>query len=145
MRKPRLISRAVEDAAVQKRQEIRCSLSSSAHNVPRQKTELDRVYELIDCACCNGWRFTDSDGRSWIRREDIQYEGNSIYVVRFRCSVEAMQNTQLFLKVAETVCKELKSEVRFFSKKNEGKITEDISLPYEECAWIITLGELSAS
>lgn len=143
-RKPRLISRAAEEAIAKKRTEAKCQPPSLVlvPSVPRQKTEIERIYDLIDDACSDCWRFTDDEGRPWIDKDDVENKGGGIYLVRFRCPIEAMQTRTAFDKVVEKVCRELRSEIRYFCKVREERYTEGIRLFYEDCAWVINVGEL---
>lgn len=142
-RKPRLISKAVEVAAERKRADVQYPPPSSIPlPAPQPKTELDRIYDLIDeaCAYCN--RFTDEDGRPWIGKEDIEDQGYGIYCIRFRCSVDAMRSRASFDAVAEEVCGKLNAKVRYVCKVKEEKYSKDIKLFYEDCVWVVKVGEL---
>ena len=141
-RKPRIISRTVELETVKKRTEAHHLPSSSNPYIPKEKTELEKIYDIIDNACSDCWRFTDSDGRPWIDKDDIESKGNGIYLVRFRCPIESMNTRVAFNKVVEKVCVELRSEVRYFCKTREERYTEGIRLFYEDCVWVINVGEL---
>ena len=109
------------------------------------KTHTDEVYELIERACTEDWHFTDEDGRMWIRREDVEDRGDGIFIVRFRCSLAALQNTVVLNKRVERVCAELHSEVRYICGMREKWYLGKIRQVYYECVWIISEGELAAA
>lgn len=143
-RKPRLISRAVAADTAKKRTEVRYLPPSLVPYVPKPKTALERVYDLIDDACSFCWRFADSNGRPWIGKEDIEEKGNGIYVVRFRCPLSAAYQHIAFEKIASEVCQKLRSSLRYVFKIGEEQYTKDIKLSYEEIAWVICEGEMDS-
>lgn len=111
--------------------------------VAKEKSPADKIYDLISDMCCKGYRFTDSEcGIPLIDREDVEDKGEGLYVVRFRCSVDQMRCRQQFDAVAKDVCRETKSGFHFYHKSMEEVYFNKIRLPYEECAWIIQVGEL---
>lgn len=105
--------------------------------VPRIKTEKEKVYDVIQDSCISGYRFIDQDtGTLFINLEDIEEKGKDIYVVRFRCKPHELRHSY-FGSIAEEVCAKLRSGIHFI---HEAK--QEWGLPYEECAWIIQVGEL---
>lgn len=140
-RKHRIISKAVVEDAAKKRTEVAIQPSSCVLYIPNPKTRADEIYNLIEDACrlC----FEDEDGVPWIRREDVEDKGEGIYVVRFRCPLDALLLTRISLnKVVEKVCRELKSEIRYFCGDREVQYVDGIRQRYYDCAWVICEGEL---
>ena len=139
-RSPRIISKAVGERAAKKRTEIANPPASPILFVPKPKTRIDEVYALIEEA--SNLCFTDEDGRPWIERDNIEDKGDGIYVVRFRCPQEALYTRVSLNRLVEKVCKELKSEVRYFCSLREIQYTLFVKQRFYECAWIIKEGEL---
>lgn len=141
-RKPRIISRAVVEKAVKQRTKVTISPSSLELYIPKPKTRVDEIYDLIEDAC-NPW-FTDEESIPWIGREDIEDKGDGIYVIRFRCPFEVLFYNRVPLdKVVEKVCSELKSEIRYFCKDREVQYVEGTWQRYYDCVWVIWDGELA--
>ena len=141
-RKPRIISKAVVEDAAKKRTEVAIPPSSFEPYIPNPKTRVDEIYNLIEDACrlC----FEDEDGVPWIRREDVEDKGGGIYVIRFRCPLDALLTRIPLNRVVEKVCRELKSEIRYFCGDREVQYVDGIKQRYYDCAWVICEGELLA-
>ncbi|MBO6031880.1 MAG: hypothetical protein J6Q22_10605 [Prevotella sp.] len=133
-RRPRIISRAVEDRKG-KSLPIDYILPPLA---PRpQKTDADRLYDLIHEKSVIGYRFTDNEyGIPWIERGDIEYKGDNIYVIRFRCPVDSMHDLY-FGRMAEDVCHELKSRIYLIHNTKS-----EYGIMFEDCIWVIQKDEL---
>lgn len=104
--------------------------------VPREETEKDRVFAIIYDACRWGYRFTDPYyGIPLIEKEDIEEKENGIYVIRFRCEPHYLHRIR-FGEVSEAVCKALRSGMHFVHEQKT-----EWGLPYEDCAWVLQVGE----
>ena len=102
----------------------------------REKTKRERVYDVIDKACCWGYRFTDNYyGLPFIELNDLEEKENGIYVIRFRCKPRYLHHVY-FGSMAEDVCKTLRSGMRFIHE-----FKKEWGLPYEECVWVLQIGE----
>lgn len=139
-RKPRIISKAVVEAAAKKRTEVAILPSSISPYKPKPKTRLDEVYDLIEEA--SNLCFTDEDGIPWIGKEDIEDKGGGMYVVRFRCPLVALYTRVSLNRVVDKVCETLKSEKRYFCKESEVVYFNSIHQRFYECVWVICEGEL---
>lgn len=96
------------------------------------KTEEDRLYDLIFNESVAGYRFADNEyGEPWIARGDVQKAGDGIFVIRFRCPVERMEELY-FWGMAKDVCVKLGCELNVVHETRN-----EYGLPYEECAWVI--------
>ena len=104
--------------------------------VYREKTKRERVYDVIDRACCWGYRFTDNYyGLPFIELNDLEEKENGIYVIRFRCEPRYLHHVY-FGSMAEDVCKTLRSGMHFIHE-----FKTEWGLPYEECVWVLQIGE----
>ena len=102
----------------------------------REKTKRERVYKVIEDACCRGYRFTDNYyGLPFIELKDLEEKEDGIYVIRFRCEPQYLQHVY-FGRMAEDVCKTLRSGIHFFHE-----FKTEWGLPYEECIWVLQIGE----
>lgn len=136
----RIISKSVAEAAAKKRTEVSILPSSISPYIPKPRTRLDEVYDLIEEA--SNLCFTDEDGRPWINREDIEDKGGGIYVVRFRCPLSILCTRVSLNRVVDKVCETLKSEKRYFCKEGEAVYFNSIHQRFYECVWVICEGEL---
>ena len=104
---------------------------------PVLKTRREKVFDVIYDASRRGYRFADSYyGIPFVELNDIEETGNGIYVVRFRCEPQYMR-PYYFETMAKRVCEELRSRLHF---AHAAKI--EFGMPYEECVWIIQIGEI---
>ena len=104
---------------------------------PVLKTRREKVFDVIYDASRRGYRFADSYyGIPFVELNDIEETGNGIYVVRFRCEPQYMR-PYYFETMAKRVCAELRSRLHF---AHEAKM--EFGMPYEECVWIIQIGEI---
>lgn len=102
----------------------------------KEKTKKERVYKVIEDACCRGYRFTDNFyGLPFIELKDLEEKENGIYVIRFRCEPHYLHHVY-FGRIAADVCKTLRSGLHFF---HESKT--EWGIPYEECVWVVQIGE----
>ena len=102
----------------------------------REKSKRERVYGVISDACCSGYRFTDTYyGLPFIEIKDLEEKEDGVYVIRFRCEPKYLHHVY-FGRMAEEVCTTLRSGMHFIHE-----CKEEWGLPYEECAWIIQIGE----
>lgn len=132
--KHRIISRGVESAIAKSRP---LSVPPSDYVPPPPKTEADLLYDLIYNKSVMGYRFTDDElGIPWIDRGDIEEKGGGVFVIRFRCPTDRVQDLY-FGWMAESVCKELNCSVHFIHKTKW-----EYGLPFEDCVWIIQRDEL---
>lgn len=115
--------------------------SSIPPYIPNPKTRVDEVYDLIEQA--SNLCFTDEDGRPWIGREDIEYKGENVYVVRFRCPIAVLCTGVALNRVVDKVCEKLKSDKRYFCREVEEVYFNSIHQRFYECIWVICVGELS--
>ena len=136
----KIISRAVAEAAAKKRADVVVTPSSTAPYIPKPKTRVDEIYDLIEEA--SNLCFTDENGRPWIDREDIEDKGGGIYVVRFRCPLAALYTRVSLNRVVDKVCETLKSEKRYFCKESEVVYFNSIHQRFYECVWVMCEGEL---
>ena len=96
------------------------------------KTDADKLYDLIFNESVSGYRFADNEfGEPWILRSDIESKGEGLFVIRFRCPVERM-NELYFWRMANDVCKKIGCELNVIHETRY-----EFGLPYEECAWVI--------
>lgn len=134
-RKPRIISRGVEDEAARTKPFAPPPL---LYIPPPPPTEVDKLYALIYEKSVAGYRFTDNEyGIPWIERNDIEEKGGGVFIIRFRCPIDMVHDVY-FGGMAEAVCKELNCAVHFIHKTKW-----EYGLPFEECIWIIQKDELS--
>lgn len=147
-RTPRIISRAVTAAiAKKKRGGIKHPSSDPrlAPYVPKPKTEVDKLFDLIYDRCVYGYRFTDDYyGIPWIEKSDIEDKGDGLFVIRFRCPTEKTHHV-FFGVMAEDVCNALNCSLHFIHETRWECYSEDNKLPYEECVWVIQKDELTRS
>lgn len=140
-RKPRIISRAVEELATRVVVGAAPLQDLGPRESPKPKTRAEEIYDLIDDACSYCWRFTDAEGRPWIQKEDVEDRGNGLFVVRFRCSVLAMVCTTNFERMAAEVCSRLKAKVRYAFEQREERYIGNVKTWYDECIWVIQENE----
>ena len=133
-RKPRIISRAVERGAADAKP-FSPPPPPSVSSPPL--TEVDKLYLLIHEKSVVGYRFTDDEfGIPWIEKGDIEEKGGGVYVIRFRCPPDKVQDVY-FGRMAEAVCKELNCAVHFMHKTRW-----EYGLPFEDCIWVVQKDEL---
>ena len=133
-RKPRIISRGVESAIAKSRP---LSVPPPDYVPPPPKTDADLLYDLIYNKSVIGYRFTDDEfGIPWIDRGDIEEKGGGVYVIRFRCPLDKVQDLY-FGAMAKEVCEELNCCVHFIHATKR-----EYGLPFEDCIWVIQKDEL---
>lgn len=104
----------------------------------REKTKIEKLYEVISSACVKGYHFADNYyGLPFIEPTDIEEKEENIYVIRFRCAPKYLHQVY-FGRMSEEVCKTLESKLHFFHEYKT-----EWGLPYEECVWVIQLGDAS--
>ena len=104
--------------------------------VLNEKTKRERVYKVIEDACCRGYRFTDGYyGLPFIELKDLEGKENGVYVIRFRCEPRYLHHVY-FGSMAEDVCKTLRSGMHFIHE-----FKTEWGRPYEECVWALQIGE----
>lgn len=105
----------------------------------REKTKRERVYDIIDRACCRGYRFTDDFyGIPIIELKDLEEKEDGIYVIRFRCKPQYLHHVY-FGRMAEDVCSLLRSGMHVVNETRR-----EWGIPFEECVWVIQVGEIDA-
>ena len=107
---------------------------------PKQKSKREQVYDLIYEASVRGYHFSDKVyGLPFIELSDIEEKGDGIFIIRFRCEPQYLHEVY-FGRMAKEVCASLKSGMHFI---HEFKM--EWGLPYEECVWVLQLGETSTA
>lgn len=103
--------------------------------VPPVKTEVDKLYDLIDERSCYGYRFCESEySLPWIRKEDIEDRDDGLFVIRFRCPV--FFERYGMKSVIKEVCERVGSDEHFVYKKSE-----EYGLEFIEAVWVVQKGE----
>lgn len=98
---------------------------------PKQKSNIEKLYDIIDKWSCYGYRFCGNDiSLPYIEPSDIEYKGDGVFVIRFRCPV-GMERYG-FPQMAKDVCAELKCEEHFWTK-----VEEEYGLKYVDGAWVL--------
>ena len=109
---------------------------SSLSYVRREKTKRERVYDVIYDACIYGYHFADPYyGMPLIEPNEVEEQENGIYVIRFRCEPQYLRKVY-FNRMASDVCNRLRSGLHFIHKAKR-----EWGIPYEECVWVIQIGE----
>ena len=99
-------------------------------------TATDRLFRIIYENSSRGYCFTEpSSGIPWIQHKDIEDRGDGLFVIRFRCPPNQI-NDVFFWEMANNVLKDMNSIPRFFHETKE-----ENGIPYEECVWVIQEGD----
>lgn len=107
--------------------------------IPPIKTEVDKLYDLIDERSCYGYRFCENEySLPWIRKEDIEDRGDGLFVIRFRCPV--FFERYGMKQVIREVCEKVGSDEHFIYKKSK-----EYGLEFIEAVWVLQQGEHHAS
>lgn len=102
----------------------------------KEKSEKEKIYDIIYRACTHGYHFADQYyGIPFIEQNDLTEEGDGLYVIRFRCEPQYMHQVY-FGRMCEEVCRAVRSEIRYIHERKR-----EWGIPYEECAWILKVGE----
>ena len=99
----------------------------------KDETPVDRLFKVIEEESCGkGYVFADNEfGMSYIRKEDIEDNGDGVFVIKFRFP-SGMRSMVGVTTMADAVCKRLGAERHLFvSEKNE------YGIPYCEGVWVI--------
>ena len=104
--------------------------------VPKEKTEKEKLFELIDYKSLLQYRFIHEDDEPYIRIEDLQELEDHIYVIRFRSDPKFFVYP-VFDHLAREVCDEVRSPLLYVHETKR-----EFGVFFEECAWVIKIGEL---
>lgn len=135
VRKPKIISREVARRAGMERP---FTSLLPAYTPPGEKTEADRLFDLIYRKSVEGYCFTDDlYGIPWIERNDIEEKGGGIFVIRFRCPPSKVHDVY-FGRMSKAVCQALNCSIHFIHNTKY-----EYGLPFEDCIWVLQKDELS--
>jgi len=102
-------------------------------NIQAEKeNKTDRLFRIIYDSSTRGYSFTEpSTGIPWIRYEDIDDRGDGVFVIKFRCPQNHINEVH-FWEMANRVLNEMHSKPMLFHEKKE-----ENGIPYEDCVWVI--------